>query len=78
MERKSQSADEMGKKNYPLMGFGHWEDLPHIWQPVRDIRGRYLASRNFLMFSSVTEETIHLPPAPDMIGVVREERELGR
>ena len=22
VERKSQSADEMGKKNYPLMGFG--------------------------------------------------------
>ena len=31
------------------------------------------------MFSSVTEETIHLPPAPDMFGVVlRRKCELGR
>ena len=37
MERKSQSADEMGKKNYPLAGFGRWDDLPRIRQPVRDI-----------------------------------------
>ena len=40
VERKSQSTDEMGKKNYPLMGFGRWDDLPCIWQPVRDIRGQ--------------------------------------
>ena len=31
---------------------------------------KYPASRNFLMFSSVTEETIHLPHAPNMLGVV--------
>ena len=31
------------------------------------------------MFSSVTEETIHLPPAPDMFGVaLRRKCELGR
>ena len=40
VERKSQSADEMGKKNYPLMGFGRGDDLPRIWHPVRDIRGQ--------------------------------------
>ena len=25
VEGKSQSADKMGKKNYPLMGFGRWD-----------------------------------------------------
>ena len=40
VERKSQSADEMGTKNYPLRGFGRRDDLPRIWQPVRDIRGQ--------------------------------------
>ena len=70
VERKSQSANEMGKKNYPLMGFGRGDDLPRSWQPVRDIRGQVSSFRNFLMFSSMTEETIHLPPAPDMPGVV--------
>ena len=37
VEGKSQSTDEMGKKDYPLMGSGRWDDLPRIWQPVRDI-----------------------------------------
>ena len=40
---------------------------------------KYPAPRSFVMFSSVTEETIHLPPAPDMLGVVlRRKCELGR
>ena len=30
---------------------------------------RYPASRSFVMFSSVMEEAIHLPPTPDMFGV---------
>ena len=37
VEGKSQSADEVGKKNYSLMGFGRRDDLPCIWQPVRAI-----------------------------------------
>ena len=40
VEGESQSADEVGKKNYPLMGFGRRNDLPCIWQPVRYIRGQ--------------------------------------
>ena len=42
VERKSQSADEMGKENYPLMGFGCWDDLSRIRQPVRDIRRKVI------------------------------------
>ena len=40
VEGKSQFTDEVGKKNYPLMGFGHRDELPCIWHPVRDIRGQ--------------------------------------
>ena len=29
---------------------------------------RYPALRSFWIYPSVTEETIHLPPAPDMTG----------
>ena len=40
---------------------------------------KYPAFLSFLMCPSVTEETIHLPPAPDMVGEGRDEmRELGR
>ena len=38
VKRTSQSADEVGKENHPLMGFRSRDDLPRIWQPVRDIR----------------------------------------
>ena len=64
VERKSQSADEMGKKNYPLMGFGRRDDLPYVWQPVRDIRGQVSGCMQ------LCDVPIHLPPAPDMLGVV--------
>ena len=40
VEGKSQSADEVGEKYNPLMGFWSRDDLPRIWQPVRDIRGQ--------------------------------------
>ena len=35
---------------------------------------KYPASRSFLMSSFVTEEAIHLPPAPDMFGDVFAEK----
>ena len=37
VKRKTQSAEEMGKKNNPLMGPGGGNELPHIWKPVRDV-----------------------------------------
>ena len=37
VKRKTQSAEEMGKKNNPLMGPGGGDELPHIWKPVRDV-----------------------------------------
>ena len=36
VERESQSAEEMGKEHYPLMGPGGGDKLPLIWEPVRD------------------------------------------
>ena len=40
VEGKSQSTDKVGQKNYPLMGFGHRDELPCIWQPVHDTHGQ--------------------------------------
>ena len=37
MERESQSAEEMGKEHYPLMGPRGGDELPLIWEPVRDV-----------------------------------------
>ena len=39
VEGKSQPADEVGKEYNPLMGFWSRDDLPRIWEPVRDIYG---------------------------------------
>ena len=70
VEGKSQSADEVGKKNYPLMGSGVGIICPASGSRCAISAAKYPASRIFLMFSSMTEETIHLPPAPDILGVV--------
>ena len=37
VERKAQSAEEMGEKYNPLMGPKRGDELPLIWKPVRDI-----------------------------------------
>ena len=39
MERESQSAEEIGEEYYPLMGPGGGDELPLIWEPVRDVVG---------------------------------------
>ena len=70
VEGKSQSADEVGKENHPLMGSGVGMICPASGSRCAISAARYPAPRSFVMFSSVTEETIHLPPAPDMLGVV--------
>ena len=38
--RESQSAKEMGEEYYPLMGPGGGDELPLIWEPVRDVPGQ--------------------------------------
>ena len=37
VEWKTQSAEEVGEKYYPLMGPGGGDELPLIWEPVRDV-----------------------------------------
>src|SRR3954462_13780396 len=37
---KAQSAEEVGKKNYPLMGPWGGEKLPLLGKPVRDVLGQ--------------------------------------
>ena len=48
MERESQSAEEMGEEYYPLMGPGCGDELPLIWEPVRDVVGQVSSSPQFL------------------------------
>ena len=37
VKRKTQSAEEMGKKYNPLMGPRGGDELPLIWKPVHDV-----------------------------------------
>ena len=40
MEWKAQSAEEMGKEYYPLMGPRGGDELPLVGEPVRDVCGQ--------------------------------------
>ena len=40
MEWEAQSAEEMGKKYYPLMGPGGGDELSLVGEPVRDVAGQ--------------------------------------
>ena len=48
MERESQSVEEMGEEYNPLMGPGGGDELPLIWEPVRDVVGQVSGSPQFL------------------------------
>ena len=39
VEGTSQPTNEMGKEYNPFVGLGGRNDLPHVWEPVRDICG---------------------------------------
>ena len=68
MERESQSAEEMGEEYHPLMGLGVGMSCPSSGSRCSMSSGRYPALLSFLTSPSLTEETIHLPPAPDIVG----------
>ena len=68
VEREAQSAEEMGEEHHPLMGLGVGMSCPFSGSRYAMSLDRYPAFLSFLMCPSVTEETIHLPPAPDMAG----------
>ena len=55
-------------EHYPLMGPWGGEELPLFGKPVPMSLDKYPTFLSFLMCPSMTEETIHLPPAPDMTG----------
>ena len=65
---KAQSAEEVGEENDPLMGPGVGMSCPSSGSRCVTSPERYPALRSLWMCPSVTEETIHLPPAPDMAG----------
>ena len=48
VERKSQSAEEMGKEHYPLMGPGGGDELPLLWESVCDALGQVSDSPQLL------------------------------
>ena len=68
VKRKTQSAEEMGKKNNPLMGPRGGDELPLVGERVRDVAGQISGAAQLLDVPSVTEEAIHLPPTPDIVG----------
>ena len=68
MEREAQSAKEMGKEYYPIMGLGVGMSSPSMGSRCAMSLDKYPALRNFSICPSVTEEAIHLPPAPDIVG----------
>ena len=68
MKWEAQSAEEMGKEYHPLMGPGGGGELPLVGEPVHDVAGQISGAVHLLDVPSVTEEAVHLPPAPDMVG----------
>ena len=40
MKWEAQSAEEMGKKHYPLMGTGGGDELSLVGEPMRDVAGQ--------------------------------------
>ena len=39
VDRKAQSAEEVGKEHYPLMGPGGGDELSLVGEPVRNVAG---------------------------------------
>ena len=68
MEWEAQSAEEMGKKYYPLVGLGGGDELSLVGEPVHDVVGQISGAAQLLDVPLLTEEAIHLPPAPDIVG----------
>ena len=68
VKRKAQSAEEMGEERHPLMGPRGGDELPFSGSRCAMSLDKYPAFLSLLMCPSVMEETIHLPPAPDMTG----------
>ena len=68
VKREAQSAEEMGKEHHPLMGPGGGDELPLVWKPVCNVVVQVSGVASFWICPSVTEEAIHLPPAPDIVG----------
>ena len=70
VEGESQSMDKVREEYYPLLGFRVVMICPSAGSRCVMFADMYPAFLSLLMCPSVTEETIHLPPAPDMAGVL--------
>ncbi len=65
---ESQSVEEMGEEHHPLMGPRGGDELPLLGESVRDVIRQVSGLPQLFDVSLCAEETIHLPPAPDMAG----------
>ena len=48
MKWEAQSAEEMGKENYPLMGPGGGDELSLVGEPMRDVAGQVFGAAQLL------------------------------
>ena len=68
MKWEAQSAEEMGRNTTLSWGLGVGMSSPSSGSRCAMSLDKYPASRSFWICPSVTEEAIHLPPAPDIVG----------
>ena len=68
VERETNPRRKWGRNTTLSWGLGVGMSCPFSGSPYAMSLDRYPAFLSFLMCPSVTEETIHLPPAPDMAG----------
>ena len=67
MKWEAQSAEEMGKKHYPLMGPGGGDELSLVGEPMRDVAEQVSDVAQLLDLPLRDGGGHHLPPAPDMV-----------
>ena len=68
MEWEAQSAEEMGRNTTLSWGLGVGMSSPSSGSRCAMSLDKYPVLRSFWICPSVTEEAIHLPPAPDIFG----------
>src|SRR3954469_25344908 len=68
VERRASPQRKWGRNTTLSWGLGVGRSCPFSGSRCTMSLDKYPAFLSFLMWPSVTEETIHLPPAPDMAG----------
>ena len=77
MKAKPNGKYNGGRNTTLSLDFGVGVIYPSAGSLCAMLSARYPASRSLVMFSSMTEEAIHLPPALDMLRSYGEGENLG-